>query len=168
MTVYSINDVRPNPNLPKVGFMDEEIYSVTHQRSNDMHYHFTDGTNTGLIKHYVPYNWIEKNLIDKHMIKKTRSVAMRNLYWILDGLGIPSPITSTHPNRPDYDTWIDNAIDAIANWEPNLFKDTSYGDANGKLIDVPDSDDVLARVKKAASELERYELTSRPIDMYRD
>ncbi|ORT83133.1 hypothetical protein B7G54_25240 [Burkholderia puraquae] len=66
------------------------------------------------------------------------------------------------PTDPaDFDTSIRDSVYAICDWEENLFKSSSSGDARGTRLDVPNDPGVLARVGQAQASL--GDLANRPL-----
>jgi hypothetical protein len=58
---------------PAQNWLDKTIGNVVIDRPvNNTQYTKTDGDNSGSLKHYVPYNWIMKNIADNYVIGKTR------------------------------------------------------------------------------------------------
>ncbi|WP_442778453.1 hypothetical protein [Burkholderia sp. BE12] len=114
-------------------------------------YSKTDGDNNGSLKHYVPYNWIMKNIADNHVIGQTRRTVVANVSALLGRIGLPALGQPTNP--VDFDTSIRDSVYAICDWEENLFRSASSGDARGTRLDVPNDPGVLARVQQARTAL---------------
>ena len=146
-------------------FADEKIGNVVFERSNHMAYTKKDGSNTGSIKHYVPYNWLMKNLADKWVIGYSRKDVHGNLKGILNVLGIPVP-KQVNPTKSviDFNTWVASAVYSICDWEENLFKDVpSSGDGRGTRLDTPNTAAVLARVEAARALLHSCSLDEKVV-----
>lgn len=133
-------------------WLDETIGNVVIDRpASNPPYSKTDGDNSGSLKHYVPYNWIMKNIADNHVIGHTRRTVVANVSSLLRRIGLPAlgqPI-----NPADFDTSIRDSVYAICDWEENLFRSASSGDARGTRLDVPNDPGVLARVQLARAAL---------------
>jgi len=137
---------------PADHWLDETIGNVVMHRLDNMHYTKTDGDNTGSIKHYVPYNWIMKNIADKHVIGYQRHTVVARLATILEHLGLDLP--GSYPENPaDFDALISNSVYMICDWEENLFKSGSTGDHGGTQLDIPHDPAVLTRVNAAKGAL---------------
>ena len=138
---------------PATEWLDETIGNVVMERSNNMNYTKTDGDNSGSIKHYVPYNWIMKNIADKYVIGYKRHTVVANLVGILKSLGLEMP--GSYPENPaDFDALIRDSVYLICDWEENLFKHlSSSGDGGGTKLDTPNDPGVLARVQAAQTAL---------------
>ncbi len=131
----------------------ETIGNVLFERVSNMNYKKTDGSNTGSIKHYVPYNWIMKNIADK-ITGMTRQAAFFYVEGILGDCGIGAPAGDAFENPAAYDAFMRDAVYAVCDWEENLFRDVpSGGDGGGTKLDIPSNAAVLARVKDAADKL---------------
>jgi hypothetical protein len=133
-------------------FEDEVIGQVIYQRPSDIHYTGTDGTNSGPIKHHVPYNWIVKNLIDNHIEGKSRKQAAVSLSLVLARLKIQPPALPREALAASYNAWVDEVVTSICDWQENLFRDQpSSGDHRGTAIDTPSTAAVALRVQAAAA-----------------
>ncbi|CAB3746301.1 hypothetical protein LMG29660_00159 [Burkholderia puraquae] len=141
-------------------WLDETIGNVVLDRPvSNPSYTKTDGENSGPLKHYVPYNWIMKNIADNYVIGVTRRQAVANVSGLLHRIGRPALGLPTDP--ADFDTSIRDSVYAICDWEENLFKSSSSGDARGTRLDVPNDPGVLARVGQAQASL--GDLANRPL-----
>ncbi|UOB59097.1 hypothetical protein MRS60_20175 [Burkholderia pyrrocinia] len=133
-------------------WLDETIGNVVIDRpASNPSYTKTDGDNSGSLKHYIPYNWIMKNIADNHVIGQTRRTVVANVSGLLRRIGrqaLHLPI-----NPADFDTSIRDSVYAICDWEENLFRSASSGDGRGTRLDVPNDRGVLARVENARAKL---------------
>jgi hypothetical protein len=131
-------------------FDDEVIGQVIYQRPSGIAYHGSDGSNTGSIKHHVPYNWIVKNLIDNHIEGKTRKEAAVSLSLVLARLKIQPPAYPREPIVASYNAWIDEVVTSICDWQANLFRDEpSSTDHAGTTLDEPSDPAAKLRVATA-------------------
>lgn len=141
-----------NHDDPAQNWLDETIGNVVIDRpASNPPYSKTDGDNSGSLKHYVPYNWIMKNIADNHVIGRTRRAVVANVSGLLHRIGLPALGQPTSP--ADFDTSIRDSVYAICDWEENLFKSASSGDARGTRLDVPNDPGVLVRVQRARAAL---------------
>lgn len=140
------------PQAPNTSFDDEIIGQVIYARPSDLQYVGTDGSNTGSIKHHIPYNWIIKNLIDDCLEGKTRKEAAVALSLVLVRLRLQPPPLPREPFAASYNAWVDEVITSICDWPQNLFRDEpSSGDHRGTTIDMPGDAAVALRVTQAAA-----------------
>jgi hypothetical protein len=131
-------------------FDDEIIAQVIYQRPSGIVYTGSDGSNSGSIKHHVPYNWLVKNLIDGHIEGKTRKQAAVSLSLVLARLKIQPPAYPREPLPANYNLWVDEVVTSICDWQQNLFRDEpSSGDHRGTTLDTPNDPAVLLRVQAA-------------------
>lgn len=149
-TPYSFQDQGyPDPEGATT-WLEETIGNVVFARSNNMNYTKTDGNNTGSIKHYVPYNWLMKNIADDLVIGSQRDTVIVNLKMELTSLGLGWPDGNPEENRAGFDAWVRDVVYIICDWEENLYKHSiSTGDGNGSKLDDPADPVVKARVEAA-------------------
>jgi hypothetical protein len=140
------------PGEARGAFEDEVIAQVLYARPSGTPYAGTDGSNSGSIKHYVPHNWILKNLIDNHIEGKSRKQAAVSLSLVLAALKIQPPAFPREELVANYNLWVDEVVTSICDWQPNLFRDEpSSGDHRGTTVDTPSDPAVLLRVQAAAA-----------------
>lgn len=145
------------------GYWHQTIGFVRYARVGGIVYTLGDGTNTGSIKHYVPSNWISKNLIDDHIQGKRRGEVHTRLTAILNGLGLAVPGYPVEL-KVGFDAFVSDAIDSISDYEQNLFRDVpSSGDGGGTTLDVPTDAGVLGRVEQARNALLRFGIAHPPL-----
>ncbi|MEE9361197.1 MAG: DUF4157 domain-containing protein [Cellulophaga sp.] len=153
LACYTMNDVQPGKEDPSTDFENETILNIRYQRPSSMHYTKTDGDDAGSIKHYVPHQWICKNLINS-IEGLTRQEAIGKLTLMLGVLGLTLPALNWK-TRIGFDVWVETAFDNICDWEENLYKHSdSSGDGAGTKIDEPNDAGVKARVDAAKAKLE--------------
>lgn len=153
-TPYSFSDLGHAEPEGVVPWMEETIGNVVFHRVDNMVYTKTDGDNTGSIKHYVPYNWIMKNIADELVIGFQRDIAIVNLQIQLTSMGLAWPAGDPSHSRASFDAWMRDAVYLICDWEENLFRHSvSSGDGRGTRLDIPADPAVLVRVQGAAAVL---------------
>jgi hypothetical protein len=141
---YTAAELGHHGTGPPLPFIDEAIQFIVYSRPGISQTrrnavdNFGDGATTGTYKHHVPYNVILQGIRDE-CEGETRETIVDWLENSVEAVGTDPATFGVNPSahRAAFDTWLDLAISAIADWPENIFRGPSGGDHGGTAIDVP-------------------------------
>ena len=157
LIVYDYQDLNGSSDTR---WLEEPIVRITHVRSQAFddpsmreYVSQTDGETDGasgtgnakyMFRHYIPYSRIYAAIND-HIV--LNGLTRRDLYeWLMNActeLGIvPDQFLENIQDDPlekrvAYDTWVDWGVNAICQYNDNIFYGPGTGDGGGKKVDEP-------------------------------